>query len=61
MSEFLTALALAMVIEGLLYALFPNGMKKAMLHMLAQPLNSVRMMGLLLAAIGVFCVWLIRG
>ena len=32
MTEFLTALGLAIVIEGVCYALFPNAMKKMMLN-----------------------------
>ncbi len=61
MSDLLTALALALVIEGILYALFPEAMKKMMLHVLAQPHTHLRTAGLAAAALGVGIVWLVRG
>jgi uncharacterized protein YjeT (DUF2065 family) len=59
--ELLIALALILVIEGALYALFPQPMKKLLLHVLGLPLSSMRMAGLVSAAVGVALVWLIRG
>jgi uncharacterized protein YjeT (DUF2065 family) len=59
--ELLIALALILVIEGALYALFPQQMKKVLLHVLGMPLSSIRLAGLVSAAAGVFLVWLIRG
>ena len=50
-----------MVIEGALYALLPNGMKKIMLHVLAQPLSHLRTGGVFTACLGLGLVWLIRG
>lgn len=60
MADLLTALGLAVAIEGLLYALFPNAMKKMMLQVLAQPQTSLRTAGLVAAIAGVGIVWLIR-
>lgn len=60
MADLLTALGLAVAIEGLLYALFPNAMKKMMLQVLAQPQASLRTAGLVAAIAGVGIVWLIR-
>ncbi len=60
MADLLTALGLAVAIEGLLYALFPNAMKKMMVQVLAQPPNSLRTAGLAAAIAGVGIVWLIR-
>lgn len=60
MADLLTALGLAVAIEGLLYALFPNAMKKMMLQVLAQPQSSLRTAGLVAAIAGVGIVWLIR-
>lgn len=60
MADLLTALGLAVAIEGLLYALFPNAMKKMMLQVLAQPQSSLRTAGLVAAIAGVGVVWLIR-
>ena len=61
MTDFLTALALVLVIEGLFLALFPHRLRQ-ILQMLDQltPEN-LRIAGLCAAALGVFCVWLLRG
>ncbi|MPY71057.1 MAG: DUF2065 family protein [Alphaproteobacteria bacterium] len=59
--EFLTAVALILVIEGALYALFPQPMKKLLLHVLGMPVSSMRIAGLVSAGAGVFLVWLLRG
>lgn len=61
MRDFLTALALVLVIEGILWALFPEGMKRAAALALAVDSSRLRALGLLVAVIGVFGVWLIRG
>ena len=58
MTDLLTALALAVAIEGALYALFPDAMKKMMLHVLAQPISQLRTVGLVAAVAGVSVVWL---
>ena len=61
MTDLLVALGLAMVIEGLLYALFPEGMKRLMERLLSLPSEQVRSAGLFFAAVGVGLVWLLRG
>ena len=61
MSDFATALALMMVIEGVLYALFPVPMKRAAMLLLRQPEGALRLGGLGLACFGVAWVWAIRG
>jgi hypothetical protein len=61
MSELLVALAIALFIEGTAYALFPNAMKKAMLHVLAQPVSTVRLTGLGVAVVAVTLMWLVKG
>ncbi len=61
MTELLVALGLVMVIEGLLYALFPEGMKRMMQLLLTLPSEQVRSAGLVFAVIGVGIVWLLRG
>ena len=60
MDDLLVALALALAIEGAVYALFPDGMRRAMAVMLSQPAERVRLMGLLACAAGVGLVWLLR-
>lgn len=61
MQEFMIALGLAITIEGMLYALFPDGMRRALAAALAQPPATLRMAGLVMAVFGVALIWLIRG
>ena len=61
MSDLLTALALAVALEGIIYALFPEGMKRVMAVAIEQPSSSLRLAGLAAAGLGVGAVWLIRG
>ena len=60
MADLLTALGLAMAIEGMLYSLFPGVMKSAMLKVLEQPQGQLRVYGLVGATLGVGIVWLVR-
>ncbi len=59
--DLLAALGLAIALEGVLYALFPDAMKKFMVQVLAQPISHIRRAGLIAACIGVFVIWLVRG
>ena len=61
MTDLLTAIALAIALEGALYALFPEAMKKFMLQVLEQPDSALRRAGLTAAIAGVVLIWLIRG
>jgi len=61
MSDLITAVGLAVAIEGLLYALFPDGMKAAMAKLQTQPSPHLRTAGLVAAVVGVGVVWLVRG
>ena len=61
MTDLITALGLALAIEGVLYALFPDAMRKMMAQILSQPQATIRSAGLLAAMIGVVIVWLVRG
>jgi uncharacterized protein YjeT (DUF2065 family) len=60
MRDFGTAMALLLVIEGIAYALFPEGMKKLVAQMLPMPASTLRMLGLVAACAGVGFVWLAR-
>ena len=60
-SDLVTALALDLVIEGALYALFPDAMKRAVLSIADMPAAMLRNAGLTAAAVGVAIVWLVRG
>ena len=56
----LTALALVLVIEGAIYALFPDGMKKLMAAMQGIPASTLRSFGLAAVVTGVIVVWFMR-
>ncbi len=60
MSDFLAALGLVFVIEGLIFAAFPGHAKKAMLSVLETPDASLRTIGIAAAVIGLAVVWLVR-
>jgi uncharacterized protein YjeT (DUF2065 family) len=60
MRDLWTALALVLVIEGALYALFPEGMKRAAARAVATPSQALRVAGLAAACLGVALVWLAR-
>lgn len=61
MTDFLTALALVLVIEGVLYAGFPDTTKRGMQAAFEFPPMTLRAVGLAVALLGLIGVWLIRG
>ena len=61
MADLLTALGLALVIEGALYALFPGPMRRLLARALAEPESRLRWAGLMAAMLGVAVVALVRG
>jgi len=61
MEDFLAAVGLVLVLEGVLYALFPDGMQRMMAQALAMPPSTLRAGGLLAAFAGFAIVWLVRG
>jgi len=60
MRDLCTGLALVLVIEGILYAISPEGMKHLAQRAMLVPSQVLRASGLLAAAIGVVIVWLLR-
>jgi uncharacterized protein YjeT (DUF2065 family) len=60
MRDFLTALALILVIEGIVYALFPEIMKRLAARTTKTPAQSLRIGGLIAAILGVAVVWALR-
>ena len=58
--ELIVAIALILVLEGGLYALFPNGMRKMALQIERVPASTLRTAGLLAATIGVGIIWLLK-
>jgi uncharacterized protein YjeT (DUF2065 family) len=61
MSDFLAAVGLVFVIEGLIFAAFPNAGKKAVASVLDTPDVTLRMIGIGSAIVGLVVVWLVRG
>jgi uncharacterized protein YjeT (DUF2065 family) len=59
--DFGTALALVLVIEGVLYSLLPGVMQQLNAQVAVLPATALRLAGLAAACVGVAAVWLIRG
>ena len=60
-SDLIVALGLVLVIEGLIYAIAPEAMKRMVAQILALPAPSLRIGGLVAAGVGVIVVWAARG
>ncbi len=60
MSDFLAALGLVFVIEGLVFAAFPLQAKRAMASVMETPETTLRVIGIGSAVIGLILVWLVR-
>jgi uncharacterized protein YjeT (DUF2065 family) len=60
MEDLFTALGLVLVIEGALYALFPEGMQRMMKQVMEVSPAMLRGLGLAGAVFGFVVVWLIR-
>ena len=61
MTDLLVAVGLVLVLEGVLYAAFPLGMKRTLAQLLELPDSTLRGVGLAAAVIGLLLVWLVRG
>lgn len=53
----LTSFSLIFVIEGLVYALFPDAVRKMMAIALGLPPQQLRIFGITMAAIGLCLIW----
>jgi uncharacterized protein len=60
MSDFFAAIGLVFAIEGIIFAAFPFGAKRAMAAALDTPDTRLRVAGLVSALLGVLIVWLAR-
>ena len=60
MAELLTALALAIALEGVIYALFPEAMRRFILQVLEMSDAGLRMAGLIAAIVAVAAIAAIR-
>ena len=61
MSDLFAAIALAIVLEGLLYAAFPERMKAMLAMVIAQPATRIRIGALVCAGVGLLLLWMVRG
>jgi uncharacterized protein YjeT (DUF2065 family) len=60
MIDFLAALGLVFVIEGLVFAAFPEAAKRAVAVMVQTPDQALRLVGLVSAVFGLVVLWLVR-
>ena len=61
MSDLIVAIGLVLVIEGLLYAAFPSGMRNMIEQMGEMSDQNLRSGGLIALVVGVAIVWMVRG
>lgn len=61
MQDFLAAIGLVLVFEGLVYGGFPASAKRLAAEVAGMPEGMLRAFGLAAIAIGVGIVWLVRG
>ena len=61
MTDFLAALGLVFVVEGLVFAAFPQAAKRAVAVMMDTPDQGLRAVGLVSAVFGLVVLWLGRG
>ena len=61
MADFVAAIGLVFVVEGLVYGGFPHLAKRLGAEVQNVPENTLRLGGLAAIALGVAIVWLVRG
>jgi uncharacterized protein len=61
MPDFIVAIGLVFVIEGLIFAASPAAAKRAVATIMKTPERALRVLGLVSALFGLFVVWLVRG
>ena len=60
MLDLIAALGLALVVEGILFAAFPDGMRRAMYEAAHSPSDRMRIVGVVSAIVGLGIVWAVR-
>jgi uncharacterized protein YjeT (DUF2065 family) len=60
MTEFIVALGLVFVIEGLVFAAFPGAAKRATLAVTESPEATLRLIGIASAVLGLLMIWAVR-
>jgi len=61
MTEFIVAIGLVLVIEGLLFAAFPRAAKRLAASAIESPESSLRLAGIASAVLGIVLIWFMRG
>jgi hypothetical protein len=61
MADLLAALGLVLAVEGLLFAAFPEAVRRAMIDAAQSPADRMRLVGIASAAAGVVLLWAARG
>ncbi len=61
MSDFIVALGLVFVIEGMMFSAFPATAKRAMESVQQTPDTMLRTVGIVSAVVGIVLIWAIRG
>jgi uncharacterized protein len=61
MGDFLAAIGLVLVIEGLIFAAVPRAAKRLAASALEAPEGMLRITGVVCAVLGVLIVWWVRG
>lgn len=56
-SIFVTALAIALIIEGLVPALFPNKWRAYVFKLAQEPVSAIRSIGITLVIVGCVLLW----
>jgi uncharacterized protein YjeT (DUF2065 family) len=60
MGDFLVAIGLVFVIEGVVFAAFPEHARRAMLQVAETPESALRIVGIVSAVLGLILVWAVR-
>lgn len=60
MADLVAALGLALALEGLVFAAFPEAVRRAMLDAAETPRERMRLVGIVSAVLGVVIVWAVR-
>ena len=60
MLDLIAALGLALAVEGILFAAFPDGMRRAMYEAAHSPSDRMRLVGIVSAIVGLVIIWAVR-
>ena len=60
MLDLVAALGLALAVEGIVFAAFPDGVRRAMYEAAHTPSNRMRLVGIVSAVVGVVIIWAAR-